>query len=336
MTSTLVFFSALTLFCAGVWLSAFFSGSETGFYRVSFMRLTIDAHAGDSKAQRLLWFTRNPSYFVATTLVGNNVANYVTTLAVGLAVSSVIHGGAGWVEIVATLLISPVIFVFGELIPKNLYYRAPMMLLRRGCVGFQFFYRLFLPISFPLIGITKLIERIGRVEDQPIELVLGRNRLVQVLSQGHREGLLTDVQSKMVNGLMHTAAQPVRESVTPVSRVLNVFDDANRQSVLEHASKYGLSHIAVLKSGTDNDWLGYVRVADLRITGKSPKELIRPMPRVDAAASKLEALLTMRQADEAYGLVVAGEKVMGIVNERGLIEQLFRPPQAGIAPGAAT
>lgn len=336
MATSLTILGALLLFCAGVWLSSFFSGSETGFYRVSFMRLTIDAHAGDSKARRLLWFTQNPSYFVATTLVGNNVANYITTMAVGLGVTAVIHSDAGWVEIVATLLISPVIFVFGELIPKNLYYRAPMMLLRRGVGAFRMFYRMFLPISFPLIAITKLIERIGRTENQPLELVLGRNRLVQVLSQGHREGLLTDVQSKMVHGLMHTASQPVRESVTPVSRVLNVFDDADADAVLEHASRYGLSHVAVLKAGTEDEWLGYIRVADLRITGQPPQELIRPMPRIEADSSKLEALLTMRQTDESYGLVASGETVIGLVSERGLIEQLFRAPQAGYAPGTAT
>ena len=59
------------LFFGGLLLSAFFSGSETGFYRVPRVRLLIDALGGDKKARGLLWMTNHPWLFVATTLVGN-------------------------------------------------------------------------------------------------------------------------------------------------------------------------------------------------------------------------------------------------------------------------
>ena len=49
MTAWLTLAGSLALFILGVRLSAFFSGSETGFYRVSFLRLSIDAHAGDEE-----------------------------------------------------------------------------------------------------------------------------------------------------------------------------------------------------------------------------------------------------------------------------------------------
>ena len=88
--TTLLFAGAAGLFFLGLRLSAFFSGCETGFYRASFLRLTIDAQAGDRIAGRLLWFARNPGYFVATTLVGNNVANYLTTFAIGLAAATLL------------------------------------------------------------------------------------------------------------------------------------------------------------------------------------------------------------------------------------------------------
>ena len=68
----------LTLLAVGVFLSAFFSGSETGFYRASRFRVVLSALDGDRIAKRLLWLVNNPSLFVATTLIGNNVANYLT------------------------------------------------------------------------------------------------------------------------------------------------------------------------------------------------------------------------------------------------------------------
>ena len=75
----------LILLLLGLLLSAFFSGSETGFYRVTRVRLVLDGRDGDFISRRLLWLTNNPSVFVATTLVGNNLANYLTSFAIVLA-----------------------------------------------------------------------------------------------------------------------------------------------------------------------------------------------------------------------------------------------------------
>ena len=75
---------ALGMAALGLFLSAFFSGSETGFYRVTRMRLVLDAMGGDRTARGLLWLTNHPSMFIATALVGNNLANYLTSLAIVL------------------------------------------------------------------------------------------------------------------------------------------------------------------------------------------------------------------------------------------------------------
>jgi len=314
---------SLALFLVGLRLSAFFSGSETGFYRASHLRLGIDAHAGDRVAARIMWFVRNPGYFVATTLVGNNVANYLTTLAIGLAAVTLFPANAGWLEIVATLALAPLVFIFGELVPKYLYYRAPTSLLRQGATWFLFFYRLFLVVSFPLIWITKLFERFGNLEKERRELVLGRSRLVQVLSQGRREGLLSEVQSRLVHGLMHTAAQPVSGSMTPTSRILGLPEDTSRQEMLDFAQRYGVPNVAVKRTGTDSDWYGYLRVVDLAVSHRPHTALIREMPCIESSASKLEALLTLRETGKAYGVVFSETQIVGIVSERGLVEQLF-------------
>ena len=69
MSASVQLLFAAGLFLLALRLSAFFSGSETGFYRLSSLRISLDARAGDAAAQRLARFVRNPSRFVATTLV---------------------------------------------------------------------------------------------------------------------------------------------------------------------------------------------------------------------------------------------------------------------------
>ncbi len=330
MELTLQFPVALLLFLLGLRLSAFYSGTETGFYRVSYLRLTIDAHAGDRVARRLMWFAHHPSYFVATTLVGNNIANYMTTLAIGLAVVSIAPANTGWIEITATLLLTPIVFLFGELLPKNLYYQSPLKFLRRDARWFEVSYRLFYPFTLPLVAITKLFERFSRSASQPLELVLGRSRLVQVLNQGHRAGLLTDVQSRLVNGLMQTAGQIVRDAMTPSARVLGVADTVSREELLETAQRYGLSHVPVRRTGNAGDWYGSVCVAEVAVSREPLKALITTMPEVTETTSKLETLLKLREDRKWFARVVAQGVIVGVVNERGLIEQMFRPPQTGI------
>lgn len=329
------FIVALLLFMVGIRLSAFFSGSETGFYRASYVRLSIDAHVGDTQAARLLWFLQNPSYFVATMLVGNNVANYLTTVAVGLVIGVVATTNSDWVEIVSTLVISPVIFILGELVPKNLYYRAPLSFLYRDVGKLVLFYRLFLVISFPLIWISKLFERFGTNNALKLELVLGRNRLVQVLNQGHREGLLTNIQSRLVNGLLHISSETAADSAIPLQRVLGVSAASTREEILDYARKYALSSVLLHQPNQPEEWFAYVRVVDLIITTQPLQALWKEMPHVAGNASKLEAMMTLRRESCSHALCMREETIVGILNERGLVEQLFEQHQTVLAEPTA-
>ena len=193
MTDTVEFLIAVVLFLTGLRLSAFFSGSETGFYQVSFARLSIDAHGGDKTAQRLLWFVQNPSHFVAMTLVGNNVANYLVTAAIGLGTGLLVVHESVAVEILGTLAASPIIFIFGELLPKNLFHMAPLGLMRKQARWLVVAYWLFRPFSFPLVWLSQLFERFSSSDSQPLRFTLGRQQLVQFLHEGHEEGLVTEV-----------------------------------------------------------------------------------------------------------------------------------------------
>lgn len=328
MNTILAILGTFTLFGVGVHLSAFFSGCETGFYRANTLRLGIDAQAGDRLAKRILKFLQNPSYFVATTLVGNNIANYLTTVSIGLIIVAVMPADSRvwWYEIVATVMVAPLVFVFGELMPKNLYYRSPLMLLRKDISVFRFFYSLFLPISFPLIAISKGIESLGSQESKPLNQVLGRSRLTQVLGAGRREGILTQTQNQLVQGMMHSAVHPVSESMTPLSRVLGTSLESTREEILEHARKFGLTSVLVHQP-QDEQSFGCLNVSDLSLDPRPVDSLLKALPILDRDESKLEALLTLRQQNAVFGVVCKEDRVLGIVNQRGLIEQLFHPPQ---------
>ena len=109
--------TVLALLLAGIFLSAFFSGSETGFYRVTRVRLLMDAKSGNLVARSLLWLVERPTIVVATVLIGNNIANYLVSLGLVLLGQQVLSG-TGVVETFLPVLATPFLFIYGELLPK--------------------------------------------------------------------------------------------------------------------------------------------------------------------------------------------------------------------------
>lgn len=330
-TSTVtLLLASLGLFVFAVRMSAFFSGSETGFYRLSRIRLGIKAQTGNSVAKRLLWFSGMPERFVATALVGNNVANYLATLAIGLMAVAVVPGNSGLAEILLTLALSPVIFIWGELIPKTVYYRAPIRFLGKHVRSLTAWYYVLRPVSAPLTMIAKAVERFGNKEAQPLELLLGRNRLVHVLNEGHREGLLGDVERRLVESVMELSGQTIDSSMIPAARVMSVGEDSTIAEVLDVSRAYSLSHVLLHREDDPGDWFGYVCVGELR--GGTMSEFMHPVLMVQSGAGKLDTLQRLRKDRAFFGVVQLDEKNVGVVNERGLMAQMFRPRHVSDIP----
>ena len=328
MPGWIEFLSIVILFLLGVRLSAFFSGTETGYYRLSLPRLMIDARAGDRRAARLLWFAERPARFMATTLIGNNLANYLITCAVSWGVVFVATTPSDWVEIVITVAISPAIFLLGELLPKSVYYRAPLRFLRRDVKWMRLAAVFFLPASLPLVAVAKLVEMIRPGPDS-LETVLGRSRLAQIMSHGHREGVLSEIQTRLSANLLQIGPQPIHGSMTPADRVLGVDAESDRAAILDYARRYGISLVALHTPGSPDDWFAYVRVADLTLINRPVASLVRTLPRIPGTAHKIEAIHTLRETSAELGAVVDGDRVLGIVSQRGLSEQLFRKSRVG-------
>ena len=114
--------TTLLLLFVGLLLSAYFSGTETGLYRVSRVRLLLDALGGDWIARGLLWLTNNPTLFIATTLIGNNTANCLVSLGIVLATERIFGFESAMSQLIGPVICALIIFVYGELLPKSLYY----------------------------------------------------------------------------------------------------------------------------------------------------------------------------------------------------------------------
>ena len=316
---------ALGMAASGLFLSAFFSGSETGFYRVTRMRLVLDAMGGDRTARGLLWLTNHPSMFIATALVGNNLANYLTSLAIVIGTQALLTGHVLIAELIAPLMFAPVLFVYGELLPKNLFLRAPNRLLRKGGPLFLFFTVLFLPVSGLLWCLNRVLSGLVRQSPDRVRLLLAKRELQNALDEGHEAGILHPAQTQLARGIFAVASQPVVQHATPPSDVPRARGQMTKDEIRRVARRFRIAEVPIESAGGDQQLVGYVRVIDLSLDPSEELGPIRPFLEVSSNDTHIEALLRMQAAGENLAKVVdADGKTVGILTAGRLREHIFR------------
>lgn len=311
----------------GIFLSAFFSGSETGFYRVSRIRLVIKALGGNQISRGLLWLANNPSLFVATTLVGNNLANYLTSLAIVLAVQTLFtFADTAAAELIAPVVLAPLLFVYGELLPKNLYYHAPNALLHRGGPLFLLFTVLFLPVAMLLWLMARLLQTFLGEAPERVRLQLARAELARVLEEGQHAGVLSRAQRRLAHGLFSIASAPVSGHCTPIGRVATIRRGTKKSEVYRLARRHRLAALPVEEGhGRQRRLIGYVRIIDLHREAGDTVDRVRPLLDISATETFISALIRLESSGELLGRVVDEEGVTaGLLNVQAMSQPLFR------------
>ncbi|MCG8451148.1 MAG: CNNM domain-containing protein [Pirellulales bacterium] len=315
----------LILLAVGLFLSAFFSGSETGFYRVTRVRLAIEALAGNWFSRALLWLSHQPSLFVATTLVGNNLANYLTSLAVVMASQQMYPDGGMAIALLGPVVIAPVLFLLGELLPKNLFFEAPNRLLKR-CAPFLLLCTcLFAPITLVLWGFSRLLQLLSRTSPQEIRLKLARRELAELLTEGHEAGILRPAQQSLAQSMLAVAGQPVKNFASPAGRVVRATTTMSKSDVLRIAQRNQRTLLPVEDTRNRRRLVGYLRMMDLYLDKSSQLPDPQPMVLLQDEHSCLSALRQLNQTEDALGHVVNKEgKTVGFVTGRELRLALLR------------
>ena len=304
------------LFLLGLVLSALFSGSETGLYRVPRIRLVLDALGGGRAARMLVWLVNHPAIFIATLLVGNNIANYLTSFSVVWAVS-LSPGSNAAAELGATLLMTPVVFVFGELLPKSWFFQAPYRLLRRLRPFLLLTTIALAPLTF-LLGLLGIGLRLitGQTPFQ-IRLGMARREIDQVLRAGHEAGILEAEQRSLAQRLYEIGNTPAVTFGDPRDRCV-VLEQPVDPDLGRHQARRRNQPFLLIRRGAKI--IGYLRYTDLCV--RQPR--LEPAPVV-------RARLTDRHLTVLLRLYDAGSDVAILTDDRNALRgtvtrwQLLRP-----------
>ena len=307
------------LLLIGLLLSAFFSGSETGFYRASRVRLAIEALAGSRTSKTLLWLAHQPTLFVATTLVGNNLANYITSLAVVMALQVFYPQGGALVAVLGPIVLAPVLFLFGELLPKNLFFEAPNRLLKRCTPALLLCTILFSPITLLLWAFSRVLQLFTSSSPQELRLRLAKRELGELLAEGHEIGILLPAQQALAQSMLAVAGLPVKSFALPASRAVRATTTMSKSDVMRIAQRHRRTLLPLEETREGRKLVGYLRMMDLYLDKSPTLPTPHLLVELQAEQSCLSALRQLSQSEDALGHVI-GDKgnTVGFVTRREL------------------
>lgn len=304
--------------------SAIYSGMETGLYTLNRVRLHILAHEGHRAALVLRRHLQHPTAMLTTLLIGNNIANYMGTAGVSVLLEKA--GYNDWQTIgLNALLVTPLLFVFCEVLPKDLFaahtdrltYRMANLLDASRKV-FRFTGLLPLISAFS----DRLVRRLR--DESRIAALHPRRQVTTLVLEGAGRGLLSEEQTSMVERVMALAGRTVRDEMVSWERVNWVSLSDPPQRLWELSDRSGQSRFPVLDSR--GHVAGVVNVIDALHhdrAGCPPIEmLMRPVLLLPPSLSLRTALNRVQATGEPMAVIVEGDRPRGIVTVKDLVEPI--------------
>jgi len=266
-------------------------------------------------------------------LIGNNLVHYIATSIITVMLLKTTLSQQS-VQLYATLIMSPVLFIFSEVIPKNLYYYHSDVIMPRLAAITWFFHKLFKCSGavWLLKSITRLTgKRLVGETSGSIPISSGSSvHIKQIIRETHDEGLLSSVQNDMLNRLINLSKISVSSVMIPLAKTKMVDINSDRKHILDLLNKYQYTRYPVYKKHRANI-IGFVNIyeilamEDLQGRDLSRSGAVKPIARFSGSLSVSNAIEKMRNGDHKIVLVTHGYsksgKVSGILTMKDLVEE---------------
>jgi len=313
----------LAIFLVCLFLSAFFSGSETALMSASRLRLQRLSEEGDEQAGRILKLVEDPRRLLAGILVGNNIFN---VLAASSATAIAFHYlGAGYGMAAATVVTTTLLVLFSEFLPKTIAALNPIGVSRRVHGGVRVALAVLAPLVAPLEALTRPLGRLlARKRDG-----FGIAELRVAVSEGVRAGAIDSTMERVLRGGLAMEWKTVGDALIPRVDVAAVDADADYDQCIARFREEKYTRLLVKEGGNLDVDLGYVTAKDLALleetkaAGWTVRQGVRESLRVPTALPLPQLLLRMRTSGTHFAVVkdeYGGTE--GIVTLEDLLEEL--------------
>jgi putative hemolysin len=307
---------------AGLGGSALWSGTETGMYSVSRVRLAIRrGDPRDTAARTLAGELAHPDRTLGTILIGNNVCNYLGTL--GLTAVLEARGFSAAAMFVLQIgVLTPVLLVFGESLPKEMF-RVKADTLTYRVVPVLRAARVLFTVTgvLPLVALVSALASKSSGRSGPTLARPGRERLAELMRESASSGAISTEQARMAERALAFGARRVREVMVPWSGVVAVHEGWSRARVITSLARGDHTRVPVL--GPTGAVCGVAdRLALQADAGLALSDVTGEAVWLDPGLGLRDALGALRSAGVPIGLVGTPGRPLGIATVKDLLEPL--------------
>ncbi|MEM6506224.1 MAG: CNNM domain-containing protein [Planctomycetota bacterium] len=304
--------------------SALFSGMETGAYRLNRVRLYVLSSQGQSSARSLERIVAKPASLIGTLLIGNNLCNYAGTAGLGIILAAMAM--PVWQAVlINTVLVTLVLFIFGETLPKDLFAAHCDRLMYPLAKLLIFLKTLFtwtgvLPVVVAISALA--IKLVGKAEGGALT---PRKRVEQMVREGAGVGLISSEQTELAQRALALSNRRVLAECTPWSEVVKVFETTEQTALRRLAQETPRSRMPVINA--KGSIVGVVDMIDAMLIDESESAPVRSAmqdPVYLMSSTTVREALAQMQRDH-IGLAIVRQpngKPAGVVTMKDLVEPL--------------
>ena len=330
MLSGSIFIAVVALF---VVLGALFGGAETGMYRLSRLRLRLGIEKKKLHFVALGKAMYDSPALLLSTLIGNNLSHYFATSIVTLMLLAKVRT-EHTAELFATLITAPTLFVFSELIPKNLFfYRADSLMPALGPGLYAFQRILTLSGIIPLLKfVTRIFAVLSGTPASPIASISDarEHHIEAIVRETREEGFLSSTQTDIISRIVKVPYIRIRSVMTPLNKAQMLPQDSNRTALLDVLKKHQFIRLLVYE-GEPETIVGFVNIYEVLGSSESFTNLrryLKPVRTLPADTTVIDAIDIMRRDKLQIVLVtrtshLGRAKPLGIVTMKDLAEELL-------------
>lgn len=323
MTPTLGATLAGVLACLLLIVSGYASGSEIAFFSLSpsdLSELDEEKHEADVQIKML---REDSERTLATILITNNLVNVTIIMLCNYFIAHVVDfGGAYWLQFLCiTVLLTFLLLLFGEIMPKIYTAKDPLQFCRKAVGGIMFCRRLFWPISNILLRTGMLAEKVVQKENH----VLSVDDLEQALELTDKEDIKEE--QRMLEGIVRFGDETAKEIMTSRQDVVDLDFKVPFPEVIKCIVENNYSRIPVYQENSDNI-RGILYIKDLlphlnKGDNFRWQSLIRP-PYFVPETKKIDDLLREFQENKVHIAIVVDEfgGTSGIVTLEDILEEI--------------
>ena len=313
-------------------LSGFMSGSETALTALGEWKIRQLREEGRDPSGAFALLEAQPTRFITTLLIGNNLVNIAATALV-TQMSIQLSRDLGFSESLAvgyaTGVMTLLVLIFGEITPKSIAVHNAVGFSRAVIRPVWALSVVLYPVGRFFAWITTLILRALRLEPTSTPLIT-ENELRLMLRSAEESGVIEAQEEKMIKGIIDLEETVVREVMTPRVDVVAVPTDATLEEMLALVTEHGYSRLPVY-AGSIDDVRGIAYARDLlRYLGRPDAlgdvrvgDLMGPPQYVPETLSVLNLLRDMRQR-KVHLAVVVDEfgGTSGLITLEDIIEEI--------------